>query len=293
MNAGRMMVCSVMLAGMLFGVSSAGVLYNEDFSSYGTDTVLSNGDNLGSGLLRWRRNTVSDTWAVTNTIVSASDQLKTELHPNANGKNVYSYMTEQTDVATLSAGQSTDRSVSLSMQTVPLTENSTGGSLAVGFVESGGVPKADSWGVSLGFAVQFGYVDGGKDFIIRRRGTDGEIDSWNGSVWTDDFTTGLSSYSLDKDYSIVSTQTDTSLTLDIFDGETLLESAETSFADMFDYTEGMRWIAGDFNSEVQPDVPYEFTLNSLESSTIPEPASLGLILLGGGLVMALRSRRNG
>ena len=263
--------------------ANADVVYNEDFSSYGSDIILSDGDSLGGGLLQWKRNTTA-AWAVTNTVVSASDQLKTVLHPVSKGNSVYSYIAESTDIAALSEGQRVTRAVNLSMQRVPLTTSSTAASLAVGLVKSGSVPAEGNWGVALGFTVQFGYVDGATQFMIRRRGVDGATDSWNGSMWTDDFTTGLLAYSLDKDYSIVSVQTDTDLTLKIYDGETLLESATTGFVDMFDVPDGLTWMAGDFNSQ-NAALPYEFTLNSLTSTAVPEPATISMLIVGFFVVM--------
>ena len=283
----RFYAIPILVSGMLLGapaISSAN--YIEDFTSYGSDTVLNNGDLLASGALDWNASSIQ---TEAGEVIAADDNLVFSLN-GSTGNNKYAFLQETTDVTTPSSGQEAIRSVNLSLQQDAF--DSAGAQVfGVGFYGDGLLPAGSGWGSVVGMTVQFADFSGTNAFVIRRRGTDGSIDSWDGTQWTNNFTEQLSGFSLNSDYTVRASIDDASnYTLEVLNSSsTVVESATSSISDIFNYTNGMRWTVGDYNDQ-NADLKYQYTVNSLELSTIPEPSQAGLVLVGFALYLAVGRR---
>lgn len=232
-------------------------VYREKFSWYAADTVLTDGTELAGNYATWHQSVLGSA-----TVIEADNALEFVLP--GSGNNIYGFIAENSAISTPSVGKQAIRSVEISMQTVPLSTASAAGQMGVGLFSAGDIPASGGWGSVIGFAVQFGYVDGATKFMIRRRGNDGRIDAWNGSGWENTFNIGLSEYRLNQDYRIVSSiASDGIIKLSVYDGDRLVESASSNVSSIFSYPSGLTWVIGDFNSQ-NSDLPYEFTVNEFK-----------------------------
>ncbi len=264
------------------GALSASADYFEDFTSYEVNTTLSNGDTLASGNLTWKQSSFGG-----DAVIVAADDNLTFTLPGG-GNNVYGFMQESSAMVVPSGSDSVNRTVDLSMQEIA-SGVSGADAFGVGFYGVGTLPAASGWGSTIGMTVQFADFSGTNALVIRRRGSDGTIDSWNGSEWTNDFTVQLSSISLNTTYTVEAIVTDSILTLSVMDGETIVESATSDLSGIFSYGSGMQWTVGDYNSQ-NSNEPYEFTINGLSMTSIPEPQSGSVLLIVAGLLMVLKAR---
>lgn len=249
-----------------YPISTSGSdFYNENFMSYDYDTVFTNGTLFAAGNMQWNS---EDSWASTGMLSVVSENLSLQLHPSSTGYCVYGFAEEVSDLSVPPSGVSCERIVELSFQT--LAGNSTGAqALGVGFYADGSLPAAGSWGATIGLAVQVADFNGTPKLMIRRRGTDGNVDSWDGDdAWTNNFTFALSDIALNENYTIRSVITDGGeCTLQVFDeNNSLLESATSPLSDVFSYADGLRWIIGDYNSQ-NANLPYEFTIQKVKKET--------------------------
>lgn len=244
----------LMIVGMFCGTIFADG-YRQDFS--GADNhIVDQSPLVAGGALMW----FQSSGGVNSEIVPEEEELVFSL--KAKGNKAYGFAVEQEELSFPKEG-SVVRTVDFSMQKIAY--NSNGAQVfGAGFFDGDSLPAASAWGKVVGLTVQIINENGESSFVIRRRGWDSRIDSWDGEKWTDEFTIPLSKVVLNQSYQVqAKVSSEDEVTLMILENGAVLESATSERKGLYDKARDLYWMVGDFNSQ-NADLKYEFTLNLLE-----------------------------